>query len=37
VQGDGDIDISDLQFVFGRIPSNCTNPWPPQPPVNPKG
>ncbi len=28
--------INDLQFVYGRLGSNCTNPWPPQPPVNPK-
>jgi hypothetical protein len=35
-KGDGDIDIKDLQFVFGRLDSTCTNPWPPQPPVNPK-
>jgi hypothetical protein len=37
VVGDGRIDINDLQFVYGRFPSNCTNPWPLQPPVNPKG
>jgi hypothetical protein len=36
VMGDGDIDINDLQFIFGRIPSSCTNPWPAQPPINPK-
>ena len=31
--GDGDIDIKDLQFVFGRDGSTCDNPLPPQPPV----
>ena len=36
VKGDGQINISDLQFVFGRLNSTCTNQWPPQPPVNPK-
>jgi hypothetical protein len=36
VKGDGDIDIKDLQFVFGRLTSTCTAPWPAQPPVNPK-
>ncbi len=36
VKGDGDIDIKDLQFVFGRLGSTCTAQWPPQPPVNPK-
>ena len=36
VKGDGLIDIKDLQFVFGRLPSSCANPWPAQPPVNPK-
>jgi hypothetical protein len=35
-QADNDIDISDLQFVFGRFGSTCTNPWPAQAPVNPK-
>ena len=35
-QADGDIDINDLQFVFGRIGSTCNDPHPPQPPVNPK-
>ena len=34
--GDGDIDINDLQFVYGRFASTCGNPWPAQPPVNPK-
>ena len=34
--GDGDIDINDLQFVYGRFGSTCANPWPAQPPVNPK-
>ncbi len=36
VKGDGIININDLQFVFGRLTSTCTNPWPPQPPGNPK-
>ncbi len=36
VKGDGRIDIHDLQFVFGRLNSNCQVPWPPQPAVNPK-
>jgi hypothetical protein len=36
VAGDGTIDINDLQFVFGRLTSTCNNPWPAQPPVNPK-
>jgi hypothetical protein len=36
LRGDGDIDINDLQFVYGRAASMCTLPWPPQPPVNPK-
>ena len=34
--GDGDIDIKDLQFVFGRHLSNCAEPNPAQPPVNGK-
>ena len=36
VAGDGDIDVKDLQFVYGRFGSTCTEPHPPQPPVNPK-
>ena len=36
INGDGRIDINDLQFVFGRLASTCLDPWPPQPPVNPK-
>jgi hypothetical protein len=36
VNGDGDIDINDLQFVYGRFGSTCAAPHPPQPPVNPK-
>ena len=36
INGDGDIDVKDIQFVFGRIGSTCANPNPPQPPVNPK-
>jgi hypothetical protein len=33
---DGDIDIKDVQFCFGRIGSTTTSPHPPQDPVNPK-
>jgi hypothetical protein len=36
VNGDGDIDINDLQFVYGRYASTCANPWPAQLPINPK-
>jgi hypothetical protein len=36
-QADADIDIKDLQFVFGRFGSTCDVPWPAQEPVNPKG
>jgi hypothetical protein len=36
-QADDDIDIKDLQFVFGRFGSSCDDPHPPQDPVNPKG
>jgi hypothetical protein len=35
-QADADIDINDLQFVFGRAGSTCDDPHPPQDPVNPK-
>ena len=35
-QQDNDIDINDLQFVFGRFGSTCEDPHPPQLPVNPK-
>ena len=35
-QSDNDIDINDLQFVFGRFGSTCKNPHPAQDPVNPK-
>lgn len=35
-QADSDIDIKDLQFVFGRFGSTCKVPHPPQPPVNAK-
>ncbi len=35
-QQDDDIDINDMQFVFGRFGSSCDAPHPPQPPVNPK-
>jgi hypothetical protein len=34
-QADQDIDINDLQFVYGRFGSTCPNPWPAQGPVNP--
>ena len=36
-QADDDIDIKDLQFVYGRIGSTCATPHPSQGPVNPKG
>ncbi|MEX0785265.1 MAG: cohesin domain-containing protein [Dehalococcoidia bacterium] len=35
-QADNDIDVNDLQFVTGRFNSDCDEPHPPQPPVNPK-
>ncbi|MCH8850966.1 MAG: hypothetical protein IIC89_09090, partial [Chloroflexi bacterium] len=35
-QQDDDIDINDLQFVYGRFGSTCENPHPDQAPVNPK-
>ena len=35
-QQDNDIDINDLQFVFGRFGSTCKDPHPAQDPVNPK-
>jgi len=35
-QADSDIDINDLQFVFGRFGSSCASPHPAQAPVNPK-
>ena len=35
-QADNDIDINDLQFVFGRFGSTCKAPHPDQDPVNPK-
>ncbi len=35
-QSDLDIDINDLQFVFGRFGSTCETPHPTQDPVNPK-
>jgi len=34
-QQDDDIDINDLQFVYGRFGSTCDNPHPAQEPVNP--
>jgi hypothetical protein len=34
--GDGDIDVKDLQLVYGRHGSSCKAPHPPQPPVDPK-
>jgi hypothetical protein len=36
INGDGDIDIKDTQFVFGRLGSTCAIPNPDQPPINPK-
>jgi hypothetical protein len=33
-QSDSDIDINDLQFIFGRFGSTCENPHPVQSPVN---
>lgn len=33
---DQDIDVNDLQFVYGRFGSTCTSQWPAQNPVNPK-
>ncbi len=33
--GDGEIDINDVQFVFGRMGSECSLPIPPQPPAPP--
>ena len=36
-QADDDIDVNDLQFVYGRVGSTCDDPHPPQEPVNPKG
>ena len=33
--GDGDIDIKDLQFTYGRFASDCARPHPDQPPINP--
>ena len=35
-QQDNDIDVNDLQFVYGRFGSTCEDPHPPQLPVNPK-
>ncbi len=35
-QQDNDIDINDLQFVYGRFGSTCKVPHPAQDPVNPK-
>ena len=34
-QADDDIDVNDLQFVYGRFGSTCTVPHPPQVAVNP--
>jgi hypothetical protein len=36
-QADSDIDLADLQFVFGRFGSTCDRPHPPQPPLNATG
>jgi len=35
-QADQDIDINDLQFVYGRFGSTCASPWPAQAPVKAK-
>ena len=35
-QADEDIDVKDLQFVFGRFGSECADPHPPQDPENPQ-
>ncbi len=35
VNSDGDVDIKDVQFVFGRHGSTCDDPNPAQPPKNP--
>ena len=35
-QQDDDIDINDLQFVYGRFGSTCVEPHPDQDPVNAK-
>ncbi|MCH8850599.1 MAG: hypothetical protein IIC89_07220, partial [Chloroflexi bacterium] len=35
-QQDDDIDINDLQFVYGRFGSTCAEPHPAQPAINPK-
>ncbi len=35
ISSDGDIDIKDVQFVFGRHGSTCQAPIPPQPPKQP--
>ena len=35
-QADDDIDINDLQFIYGRFGSTCGDPHAPQDPVNPK-
>jgi len=34
---DQDVDVNDLQFVYGRFGSNCFVPWPAQAPVQAKG
>jgi len=34
-QSDDDIDINDLQFIYGRFGSTCINAHPPQNPINP--
>lgn len=34
-QADDDIDINDLQFIYGRFGSRCDDQHPPQDPVNP--
>ena len=34
-QADDDIDINDLQFIYGRFGSTCINAHPPQDAINP--
>jgi len=36
-QSDEDIDVNDVQFIYGRFGSVCSDPHPPQPPMNPLG
>jgi hypothetical protein len=36
ITGDNDLDLKDVQFVYGRHGSTCAAPHPDQPPINPK-